>query len=382
MCILKNRNLKKQEQHPFHIVDPSPWPIITSLSLYSLALGFIMYFHYFKGGLFQLIFSFCLVILSLFRWFYDIVVEATYEGYHTFKVQQNILLGMVLFITSEVMFFFAFFWAFFHFTIVPSIWVGGVWPLEKGFLLLDFFGLPLLNTCILISSGFTVTWAHHCMCKGDRKSTSFALIITIVYGAIFSLFQKYEYNYCTFSINDGAFGSAFYMLTGFHGLHVFIGTLFLFVCLVRHLMYHFGTNHHVGFICGIWYWHFVDVVWLILFIAGYAWGSFQKRILNFPELPFVLELPSHSEVLERLFWIWVLVKFIKLIVLAFVPSVSELLSLLIVLAQLQLIIFVFPSTIILLNLYFLSNQTPTEVIRNVWSAFKKPATSWLNPPYV
>jgi cytochrome c oxidase subunit 3 len=212
-------------------------------------------------------------------------MEATYEGQHTFKVQQNVLLGMALFIASEIMFFFAFFWAFFHFTVVPSIWVGGKWPLEKGFWLLDFLGLPFLNTVILISSGITVTWAHRSMCAGQYTSTKYGLIMTIIYGIVFSLFQKYEYDSATFSINDGAYGSVFYMLTGFHGFHVFIGTLFLIICLLRHNTFHFFKKHHVGFICAIWYWHFVDVVWLILFLTVYVWGGearhgFHSEFLN------------------------------------------------------------------------------------------------------
>ena len=270
---LKNINFKKQEQHPFHLVDPSPWPILTSVSLYSLALGFLMYFHYFNGGLFQLVFGLCVVSFNLFRWFFDIMVEATYEGHHTYKVQQNILLGMLLFITSEIMFFFAFFWAFFHFSLSPSIALSGVWPPKQGIHTLDYAALPLLNTAILLSSGVTVTWAHRGVVEGSRSDTTYGTIATIVYGVIFTLCQKYEYDNATFSINDSAYGSVFFMTTGFHGLHVFIGTLFLFICLLRHLNYHFFKKHHIGFVCAIWYWHFVDVVWVFLFLCVYIWGS-------------------------------------------------------------------------------------------------------------
>jgi cytochrome c oxidase subunit 3 len=274
----KNINFKKHEQHPFHLVDPSPWPIITSLSLYSLALGFIMYFHYFKGGLFQLFGGFFLVMLSLFRWFFDIIAEATNEGQHTFKVQQNILLGMLLFIISEIMFFFAFFWAFFNFGLSPAIGLFGIWPPIKGLWILDFTGLPLFNTAILLSSGLTITLAHRGMILGHRLVTTYGLIATITYGIIFSLFQKYEYDNATFGINDGAYASVFYMTTGFHGLHVFIGTVFLCICLGRHNNYQFFKNHHIGFICAIWYWHFVDVVWIFLFLTVYLWGASNIHI--------------------------------------------------------------------------------------------------------
>lgn len=149
---IKNSTIKEHEQHPFHLVDPSPWPIMTSLSIYTIALGFVMYFHYFENGEFHLIFSIIMLSFNLYRWFSDIVTEATFEGYHTFKVQQNVLIGMTLFIASEVMFFFSFFWAFFHFSLTPSIWIGGIWP-PKGIHVLDWRALPALNTVILLSSG-------------------------------------------------------------------------------------------------------------------------------------------------------------------------------------------------------------------------------------
>jgi cytochrome c oxidase subunit 3 len=211
-----------------------------------------MYFHYFNGGAFSLALSILIVSFNLFRWFADIITEATYEGHHTFKVQQNILLGMLLFITSEIMFFFAFFWAFFHFSLSPSIWVGGVWP-PKGIHTLSFTALPLLNTVILLSSGVTVTYAHRAIVQGDFRKTTVGLAATIFYGIIFTLLQKGEYDGASFSINDSVYGSIFYMTTGFHGVHVFIGTLFLFICLGRHLFHHFFKNHHVGFVCAAWY---------------------------------------------------------------------------------------------------------------------------------
>jgi cytochrome c oxidase subunit 3 len=170
------------------------------------------------------------------------------------------------------MFFFAFFWAFFHFSISPSIWIGNVWP-PKGIHTLDSMALPLLNTVILLSSGAVVTWAHRAIVSDAREATTKGLFYTVVYGIFFTAFQKFEYDNATFSINDSVYGSIFYMTTGFHGLHVFVGTLFLVVCLIRHLDYHFFTNHHIGFICAVWYWHFVDVVWIFLFLCVYIWGS-------------------------------------------------------------------------------------------------------------
>jgi len=267
-----NYNLKLNEQHPFHLVDISPWPLMTSMSLLSLCLSFIMYFHFFSNGTFYFLESFFILCFYLCRWFTDIIVEATYEGHHTYKVQQGIRIGMCLFIASEIMFFFSFFWAFFHASLAPSIDIGGVWP-PISIETLDPWGLPLLNTIILLSSGVTITWAHRAILSSDRNGVTNSLLATIGYGLFFSSIQYYEYAVAPFSINDSIYGSLFFMLTGFHGLHVLIGTIFLIVCLLRHLKYHFTTSHHVGFEAAAWYWHFVDVVWLFLFVVVYIWGG-------------------------------------------------------------------------------------------------------------
>ena len=272
MLKLKNHNIKNNEQHPFHMVDPSPWPIMTSFSLLSLALSFVSYFHYFQNGSYHFIFSFIICCFYLFRWFSDIIVESTFEGHHTFKVQLGIRLGMCLFIASEVMFFFSFFWAFFHCSLAPSVGIGCIWP-PLGIVTLDPWGLPLLNTTILLSSGITITWCHRGILAGERLITTKGLIATIFYGIIFTFIQGYEYNLAPFSINDGIFGSLFFLLTGFHGVHVLIGTIFLIVCLYRQINYHFIRRQHIGLECGIWYWHFVDVVWLFLFVVIYIWGG-------------------------------------------------------------------------------------------------------------
>jgi cytochrome c oxidase subunit 3 len=272
MIQFKNYNKSKHEQHPFHMVDISPWPFMTSIALLSLVLSFVSFFHYFKGGAYHFIVSFCVLIFYLFRWFADVVIESTYEGKHTFKVQQGVRFGMCLFILSEVMFFFSFFWGFFHCSLSPAIGVGFVWP-PVGIETLDPWGLPLWNTVILLSSGVTVTCAHRAIIAGERSSTTNGLIATIVYGLIFTVIQGYEYNVAPFSINDGVFGSLFFMLTGFHGFHVLVGTIFLIVCLYRQINYHFTRRQHVGLEACIWYWHFVDVVWLFLFVVVYIWGG-------------------------------------------------------------------------------------------------------------
>jgi cytochrome c oxidase subunit 3 len=266
--MLKNFNIRKCEQQPFHIVDPSPWPFFLSWNLLSNVLGFVMYFNFFSISLFQIFFNFLVFSFILYSWFNDIVIESTFEGHHTLKVQRGIKMGMVLFIISEVMFFFSFFWAYFHYSLCPSIFIGGVWP-PVGIYTLDPWGLPLTNTIILLSSGVSITYSHRAICYGNRVQTSLSLIFTIFLGSLFTYCQYFEYNSATFSINDGVYGSIFYLATGFHGFHVLVGTLFLFICLIRHYKYHFTKNCHVGYECAIWYFHFVDVVWIFLFITVY-----------------------------------------------------------------------------------------------------------------
>jgi len=207
-------------------------------------------------------------IFLLIKWFSDIIREATYEGHHTSYVQLGIYYGVILFIVSEIMFFFSFFWAFFHISLSPNIYIGMIWPPEY-INLLDCYSLPLWNTIILLSSGVTVTYAHKACIAGARIVALDGLFWTILYGGIFTIIQGYEYCFTDYSINDGIFGSLFFILTGFHGLHVIIGTIFLTVCLWRLIEYHFTRQHHVGLEAAILYWHMVDAIWLFLFVCLY-----------------------------------------------------------------------------------------------------------------
>lgn len=226
---------------------------------------------YMRGGILSFI-CFILLLGLMFKWFSDVSNEGTYEGHHTKKVQKGLRLGVVLFIASEVMFFFSFFWAYFHFSLAPTIWIGNMWP-PIGLEILNPYQLPLLNTVVLLSSGVSVTLAHRAMIAGFRGVVIWSLGLTIAWGIFFTCCQFYEYLHAPFSINDSCYGSIFYMATGFHGFHVLVGTIFLIVCLYRHIKYHFIQNHHIGFEAAIWYWHFVDVVWIYLYIVVYIWGS-------------------------------------------------------------------------------------------------------------
>jgi len=231
-----------------------------------------MWFHSFSGGGSLLIFGLIIIVLVMTLWWRDIIRENTFEGHQTKKVEEGMRMGMLLFITSEVMFFFAFFWAFFYSSINPDLAIGGVWPPVD----IDVFnpwGVPLLNTLILLSSGATVTVCHNALVIGDRTLAIRSMIATVVLAIAFTGFQLFEYIHASFDISDGIYGSCFYMATGFHGFHVFVGTCFLTVCLFRIINYHFTRENHFGFEAAAWYWHFVDVVWLFLFVAVYWWGG-------------------------------------------------------------------------------------------------------------
>ena len=269
----KNISVKLlQQQHPYHLVDPSPWPLVTSICAFGLTTGGVMYMHAYSGGNFLYKFSLIMLIVSMGLWWRDVIRESTFEGHHTKAVQTGLRYGMILFIVSEIMFFLAFFWGFFHSSLAPSIEIGAVWP-PKGIEPFNAWDIPFLNTLILLLSGASVTWAHHAIVGGDRKETILGLAITIALGIIFTFFQGYEYVSAPFTMSDGIYGSVFYLATGFHGFHVLIGTIFLIVCLIRQINYHFTRTHHFGLEAAAWYWHFVDVVWLFLFVSIYWWGS-------------------------------------------------------------------------------------------------------------
>ena len=260
------------QAHPFHLVAPSPWPILTCVSLLTLTTAGVLTMHGFTNALDYLPFAFVALIGSMSFWFRDVISEATYMGNHTLAVQRGLNMGVALFIVSEALFFLAIFWTFFHSALSPTVELGAQWP-PMGIEAVNPFELPLFNTVILLSSGFTVTYAHHSLIQGARSGALKGLFYTVVLALVFTALQGIEYSASSFTISDGTFGSCFYFGTGFHGLHVIIGTAFVAVGLWRLLAYHLTENHHLGLESGILYWHFVDVVWLFLFISIYYWGS-------------------------------------------------------------------------------------------------------------
>lgn len=257
-------------RQPFHLVEYRPWPLTSSLGAFTLAIGLARWFHGY--GISCFLIAITLIIISIYQWWRDVVREGTYIGHHTSPVAVGLRWGIILFITSEVIFFFAFFWAFFHSSLSPTPEIGCSWP-PTGINPLNPFSVPLLNTAVLLASGVTVTWAHHRLIEGKRTDTIQALTVTVILGAYFTILQAGEYIAAPFTIADRVYGTTFFVATGFHGLHVLIGSRFLLICLLRTTLHHFSSGHHFGFEAAAWYWHFVDVVWICLYLCIYWWGS-------------------------------------------------------------------------------------------------------------
>ena len=285
------------KHHDYHLVNPSPWPAVGATSAFIIALGLILWMHH-STSFAPLVFAVGAVgvVYTMIGWWRDVINEAEFKGDHTRVVQISHRYGMILFIASEVMFFVAWFWAYFNSAFFPHDVSIGQWP-PQGIVTLDPWHFPVLNTLILLTSATTVTWAHHAILHGDRKGAVQGLLLTVALGLSFTCIQAWEYAHApfTFGFNGAAlvpftdpahvslaagvgnlgaiYGSTFFMATGFHGFHVIVGTIFLIVCLFRAMQGQFTPDRHFGFEAAAWYWHFVDVVWLFLFTWIYVWGA-------------------------------------------------------------------------------------------------------------
>ncbi|MBL8577443.1 MAG: cytochrome c oxidase subunit 3 [Mesorhizobium sp.] len=283
------------KNHDYHIIDPSPWPFIAGIGALVMAIGGIGWMQDLKGNEFYFLglnlatpwvffMGLAIILYVMFGWWSDTIREGN-EGHHTRVVSLHMRYGMIMFIASEVMFFVAWFWAFFDASLFPNEatqvmraeFTGGIWP-PKGIEVINPFHLPLYNTIILLLSGTTVTWAHHALLHNDRKGLVYGLTLTVALGVLFSFVQAYEYIHAPFNFRDSIYGATFFMATGFHGFHVLVGTIFLIVCLLRATGGDFTPQRHFGFEAAAWYWHFVDVVWLFLFASIYVWGSIGAPI--------------------------------------------------------------------------------------------------------
>lgn len=262
--------LMKMPLNAFHLVRIRPWPLIAAGAGFNVAIGLICFLHLkIVRGIFLSIIIIGTVMLT---WWRDIIREASTMGAHMIRVRHGLELGMILFITSEVIFFVAFFWAFFHRRLAPSSEIGCLWP-PMGISALNPFSIPLLNTAVLLASGATVTWAHHGLLNDYKCHLSWGLGTTVFLGVYFTFLQLTEYYRSSFAIRDSVYGATFFVATGFHGLHVLIGTTFLRVCWYRARQEQFNSARHFGLEAAAWYWHFVDVVWIFLFIRIYWWAA-------------------------------------------------------------------------------------------------------------
>ncbi len=255
--------------HPWHVPEPSAWPIIGTISAFLMAVGGIWFMH--EGPIYLFALGLLILLYTFFGWWRQCIKEA-HDDEHSAPVKTGLRVGVILFIVSEVMFFFAFFWAFFHSSLPILNLVAGPWPPE-GIEVIPAGGIPLLNTLILLTSSATITYAHHALVDGDRSKTVLWTWITVILGFIFLGFQIHEYAEAAFGLSDGIYPSTFYLATGFHGFHVFVGACFLTVCAIRAGKGHFKPDQHIGFEAAALYWHFVDVVWVFLFINVYFWGA-------------------------------------------------------------------------------------------------------------
>ena len=260
--------------HPYHLVDPSPWPIIGAISAFLAFGGGVLFMHSERtlADAAVMILGFFGILYTMMRWFTDVALEGESGSHHTPVVQVGLRFGMALFIISEVLFFAAFFWAYFNASLFPTEQIGSVWP-PNGMDVFNPWDIPFINTIILLSSGGTVTIAHHGLRHGNRGQLIGWLAITIALGLTFTGLQAYEYSHAPFRFVDGVYPSTFFMATGFHGFHVIVGSIFLSAMLLRAILGHFKPDQHFGFEAAAWYWHFVDVVWLFLFTCVYWWPT-------------------------------------------------------------------------------------------------------------
>nr|QHV34325.1 cytochrome c oxidase subunit III [Gessius sp. 'rufidorsus'] len=255
--------------HPYHLVNLSPWPISISMGMLTTMMGIVMWMKFLNMKLLML--GLVITLMTMTQWWRDVTRESTFQGLHTKKIIKMMKWGMILFITSEVFFFLSFFWAFFHSSLSPNIEIGMMWP-PKGIKTLNPINVPMLNTMILLCSGMSMTWAHNSLLMNKVNQTKQSLIITMILGVYFSLIQVMEYFETTFCMSDSIYGSVFFIMTGFHGIHVIIGTIFIMISFIRISKMHMSLVHNVGFESSAWYWHFVDLVWMMLYISLYWWG--------------------------------------------------------------------------------------------------------------
>jgi cytochrome c oxidase subunit 3 len=261
-----------QQFHPHHLTLNSPWPILTANSVLAMLTGAVLWFNGIENGTTLFALGTLTTTAAWVLWFKDVTTEGTLLGHHTRVVQSGLSMGVSLFIVTELFVFVSVFWAYLHSSLSPTVELGTQWP-PVGIVPLSPLTVPLLNTLLLVSSGATVTYGHHAVLLGQRGPALIGLVLTVVLAVVFTGLQVVEYGQAGFTMPDGAYGSCFYFSTGLHGAHVIVGTVFIAVGLARLWLYHSTRQHHVGLEASIAYWHFVDLVWLFLYLAVYWWSG-------------------------------------------------------------------------------------------------------------
>lgn len=255
---------------PYFLLNLRPWPILISLNTFNIIISNIILIN-FKFNILIILNLLIIIIISII-WWRDIIRERTFQGNHNFYIINLIKLRIILFIISEIFLFISFFWNFLHNSLAPSIELGLNWPPKN----IKFFNpllIPILNTIILLTSRFTITLAHFYLINNNKNKTIIFINLTIILSIYFLILQIIEYKEATFTFSDSIFGSSFYIATGFHGIHVLIGTIFLIINLTRIIKIHFSFIHHIRFELAAWYWHFIDLIWLFLYITFYWWNN-------------------------------------------------------------------------------------------------------------
>jgi cytochrome c oxidase subunit 3 len=260
------------QSHPHHLCNESPWPILTSGAVLAMLSSAALWFNGLDGTGVSLALGLISTTAAMTLWWADCVTEGTHMGHHTKAVQHCLTLGVTLFIVTEACFFLSIFWAYFHSSLAPTVELGCAWP-PAGVSALSPMAVPLLNTLLLVGSGATITYGHHALIQKNRSGALLGVLATVVLAIAFTWLQGLEYEVAGFTMADGAYGSCFFFGTGFHGFHVIIGTIAIAVGFVRVALYHSTSTHHVGLEASILYWHFVDVVWLFLYMVVYWWGA-------------------------------------------------------------------------------------------------------------
>ncbi|WP_460973192.1 cytochrome c oxidase subunit 3 [Prescottella soli] len=273
------------------MVESSPWPLLMGNAVLSMMVSAVLWFNGIEYSSLLLTLGVLSVVFAFILWFRDVTIEGTYLGDHTLIVQKGLTMGVSLFIVTEAFFFISIFWAYFHSSLAPTVELGSQWP-PAGIETLNPFAVPLLNTILLLSSGATVTYSHHALIYGNRRAALIGVVLTLVLATVFTLLQGFEYINAGFTIADGVYGTCFYFSTGFHGVHVIVGTLFIGVAAYRIYAYHLTSDHHIGFESSILYWHFVRRCMAIPLRSsihlGIRLNPIKTIIINFTQLPYTI----------------------------------------------------------------------------------------------